>query len=79
MSASDESLDRLHRERMLAEGMPEVAIRSFLRALRFVREGGGTTLAEGELEPVEALPRADGLRTSKAPVARRSLEPSSSS
>lgn len=61
MSASDESLDRLHRERMLAEGMPEVAIRSFLRALRFVREGGGTTLAEGELEPVEALPRADGL------------------
>ena len=37
------------------------AIRSFLRALRFVRGGGGTTLAEGELEPIEALPRADGL------------------
>lgn len=41
--------------------MPEIAIRSFLRGLRFVREGGATTIPESAIEPVAALPRADDL------------------
>lgn len=61
MSAPEDSLDRIHRERMQAEGMPEIAIRGFLRAVRFVREGGATTIPEQSIDPVEALPRADVL------------------
>jgi len=62
VSGTQDSPGRAHRERMHAQGMPEIAIRSFLRALRFVREGGATTISEASIEPVDALPRADGLR-----------------
>ncbi len=62
MSDPDDSLDRIHRERMQAEGMPEIAIRGFLRAVRFVRDGGATTIPESSIDPVETLPRADVLR-----------------
>ena len=62
MTAPDDSLDRIHRERMQAEAMPEIAIRGFLRALHFVRDGGTTTLPEATLDPVDQLPRADDLR-----------------
>ncbi|MEM9174529.1 MAG: UTP--glucose-1-phosphate uridylyltransferase [Myxococcota bacterium] len=61
MSAPADALDRIHRERMQAEGMPEIAIRAFLRAVRFVHDGGATTLPEASIEPVAALPRADEL------------------
>lgn len=62
MAGPDDSLDRIHRERMQAEGMPEIAIRGFLRAVRFVREGGATTIPEDSIDPVDSLPRAEGLR-----------------
>lgn len=56
-----DAIEVAHVERMLAVGMPEIAMRSFLRSLRFVREGFATTLAESSISPVDALPRAEGL------------------
>jgi UDP-N-acetylglucosamine pyrophosphorylase len=42
-------------DKMRAEGLPEIAIRSFERALRFVADGGTTTIPDQELEPIEGL------------------------
>jgi UTP--glucose-1-phosphate uridylyltransferase len=44
--------------RMRDEGLPEIATRSFLAALRFVSSGGETTISEASIEPVESLPDA---------------------
>jgi UTP--glucose-1-phosphate uridylyltransferase len=52
----DERNEKAHRERMEAEGLPEIAIRAFLRAARFVREGGETSIPEASIEPVDSLP-----------------------
>jgi UTP--glucose-1-phosphate uridylyltransferase len=43
-------------DRMRREGLPEIATRAFLRALRFVAEGGATLIREDELEPLTRLP-----------------------
>ncbi len=43
-------------ERMRAEKLPEIATRAFLRAARYVAEGGATLIRESEIEPVEELP-----------------------
>jgi len=56
-----DAVEVAHAERMLEAGMPDVAIRSFLRSLRFVRDGGPTTVPEASISPVDALPRAEGL------------------
>lgn len=61
MTVPDAATIDAHRTRMAEAGMPEIAIRAFLRALRYVREGGATVLREDSIEPVEALPHADGL------------------
>lgn len=66
MSGTEEQLMSVHRRRMLAEDMPEIAIRSFLRGLRFVREGGATTIPEEAIEAVDALTRAEGLQDFEA-------------
>lgn len=42
-------------DKMRAEGLPEIAIRSFERALRFVAGGGATTISDQELEPIDEL------------------------
>ena len=42
-------------DKMRAEGLPEIAIRSFERALRFVVDGGATTISDQELEPIDGL------------------------
>lgn len=47
--------------RMRREELPEIAIRAFLRAARYVAEGGATLIREGEIEPVEDLPELAGL------------------
>lgn len=51
-----EANERAHRARMEQAGLPEVAIRAFLRALRFVRDGGETTIPEASIEAVASLP-----------------------
>ncbi|HKK53376.1 MAG TPA: UTP--glucose-1-phosphate uridylyltransferase [Myxococcota bacterium] len=56
-----ETASKRFSERMRSEGLPEIAIRSFLRNLDFVTAGGATTIGEAELEPVETLPRLEGL------------------
>jgi len=43
-------------DRMRAEGMPDIAIRSFLRSLEFVSAGGETTIPESTIEPVDSVP-----------------------
>ncbi len=48
-------------DRMRGEGLPEIATRSFLAALRFVSSGGETTIPEASIEPVASLPEAAGL------------------
>ena len=47
--------------RMREEGLPELAIRSFLRALEFVASGGATTMPESGIEAVGTLPRLESL------------------
>lgn len=47
--------------RMREEGLPDIAIRAFLRALEFVAGGGETTIPERTLEPVDGLPGLDTL------------------
>jgi len=42
-------------ERMRREKLPEIATRAFLRAARYVAEGGATRIREEEIEPVESL------------------------
>lgn len=51
----DEALARFV-ARMRREKLPEIAIRAFLRALRFVAEGGATVVPEASIEPVSELP-----------------------
>jgi UTP--glucose-1-phosphate uridylyltransferase len=46
---------------MRGEGMPEIAIRSFLRALEFVSSGGETTIPEATIEAVDTVPDLSGL------------------
>ncbi len=48
-------------ERMRAEKLPEIATRAFLRAARYVAEGGATLIRESEIEPVDALPELASL------------------
>ena len=48
-------------ERMQAEGLPEIAVQAFLRAVEFVAGGGATTIPESEIEAVESLPSLEGL------------------
>ncbi len=43
-------------DRMRAEGLPEIATRTFLRALEFVSSGGATTIPESSICPVDSLP-----------------------
>jgi UTP--glucose-1-phosphate uridylyltransferase len=45
----------LFEDRMRAARLPEIATRAFLRAARFVAEGGTTTIADRELEPIDSL------------------------
>jgi UTP--glucose-1-phosphate uridylyltransferase len=40
---------------MSLAGLPEVSIRGFLRSLRFVFEGGQTSIHESEIEPVNSI------------------------
>ncbi len=61
MTAVEDAVARSHREKMQAAGMPEIAIRAFLRTLEVVRSGGITTMAESTIEPARAIPHADGL------------------
>lgn len=53
-------------EKMRGEGLPEIAIAAFARALRFVAEGGATTIPEAGIEPVDALPHLDSLERYEA-------------
>lgn len=48
--------EQAHRKKMSEAGLPEVAIRRFLESLRFVIEGGQTTIPESTIEPVAELP-----------------------
>lgn len=57
---SETALERFA-DRMRSEGLPEIATRAFLRALRFVSSGGSTTIPERTIEPVAALPSLDEL------------------
>jgi UTP--glucose-1-phosphate uridylyltransferase len=59
-------------ERMRREKLPEIAIRSFLRAVRFVAEGGATVIRESEIEPVASLPSLESLE-GFAEAGRRAL------
>lgn len=42
-------------DRMREEGLPEIAVRAFLRAVNFVSQGGETTIPESTIEPVDSL------------------------
>ena len=48
-------------ERMRAEKLPEIATRAFLRAARYVAEGGATLIREAGIEPVDRLPELASL------------------
>lgn len=48
-------------DRMRAEKLPEIATRAFLRAVRFVAEGGETVVPEAAIEPVGTLPELASL------------------
>ena len=48
-------------QRMQADGLPQIAIDAFERALRFVAEGGQTTIPEADITPVDTLPAIDTL------------------
>lgn len=60
-------------ERMRRERLPEIAIRSFLRAVRFVAEGGATVVPEASIEPVATLPQLASLER-HAEAGRRAAE-----
>lgn len=47
--------EEAHRKRMRQAGLPEVAIRHFLQAVRFVVEGGETSIPESSIRPVESV------------------------
>ena len=67
----DEVLERFG-ERMRREKLPEIATRAFLRAARYVAEGGATLIREDEIEPVASLPDLAGLEQ-YAEAGRRAL------
>ena len=48
-------------EKMRKEGLPEIATRAFLRASDFVADGGATTVADRDLEPLDELRRSESL------------------
>lgn len=48
-------------ERMRREKLPAIATRAFLRAARYVAEGGATVVRESEIEPVTSLPELASL------------------
>lgn len=50
-----------HRQRMAADGAPEVAIHAFLRALRYVADGSDGCIREASLADIGLLPEADAL------------------
>jgi len=52
----DAAIEDAHRNRMQQAGLPEIAILRFLHALRFVLEGGETSIPEASIDPVETLP-----------------------
>jgi UTP--glucose-1-phosphate uridylyltransferase len=52
----DAAIEDAHRKRMQQAGLPEVAIRGFLSSLRFVFEGGETSIPESSIAPAEGLP-----------------------
>ncbi len=47
--------------RMAEDGLPQIAIDAFLRALEYVASGGQTLIREDDIEPVGALPDVDSL------------------
>jgi len=57
---SDAQHDRFC-EKMRSEGLPEIAVASFSRAIRFVAQGGATTIPEASIEPVESLEHLESL------------------
>lgn len=57
----DDAVLALFAERMRREKLPEIATRAFLRAARYVGEGGATLIPESEIEPVESLPELASL------------------
>ncbi len=61
MAGLSAETERAHREKMSEAGLPEVAIRGFLASLRFVIEGGQTSIPESTIEPVAQLPRYEEL------------------
>ena len=72
MTAVEDMIARSHRDKMHAAGMPEIAIRSFLRMLEVVRGGGNTLMPESTLEPAQAIPHAEGLADFE-PLGREAL------
>jgi UTP--glucose-1-phosphate uridylyltransferase len=56
----EQALDRFA-ERMRSEGLPEIATRAFLRAIRFVSSGGETMIRETAIESVDSLPSLEEL------------------
>lgn len=55
----------LFADRMRSEGLPEIATRSFLRALEFVSSGGVTTMAEDSIDPVDSIAALEALSSSE--------------
>ena len=65
---------------MRADGVADVAVKTFAHYYELLRAGETGTLAESEIEPVEELPDADELPEDEDGRARRrSRRPSSSS
>ena len=57
---SDDGLDA-GLEKMRADGVADVAVKTFAHYYELLRAGDTGTLAESEIEPVEELPDADEL------------------
>ncbi len=57
MSRLEANAEDANRKRMHQVGLSDVAIRRFLQSLRFVVEGGETSIPESAIEPVHDLPR----------------------
>ena len=61
MARLTKAVEDAHRTRMREAGLSEVAIRGFVRSLRFVFEGGTTSIPESSIDPVADLPAYEGL------------------
>ncbi len=66
MGGVDEAGRSRFAEVMRRERMPEIAVRSFLRALDFVAAGGATTIPEASLEKLGDLPTSESLASFEA-------------